>query len=752
MRKRARGGWAAEKVHGRSAVALLGAAAVVAVCPATATALPDGMAYELVSPAKKNNDAGAQPGAGAIYSVGAADGNAVLYGTLGPVGEVERGLQQWAVSRRTREGWQTRSALPAPEVRTVTFRHSGIGLAPSADFTRVLFFTGSQFLQEQPPDTSSLQTTESLLLSDVWGGDTSWVTKPTTSDPVPVPNQPRANDHFFSVGASPDLSTTYFWTPGVLTPEDAPRKTLAQSFAAGGIYQYRNGVLSSAALLPSGSPDPEGAVPAGTTEGSPGVGTVPPANDEHRPSLFHNQVSRDGQQLLFVSPDPRAPTSRPSQLYLRRQGEPTRLVSKENGTETTAPSGVVSMTHATTANSGETTFAHATPDGSHVFFQSTDPLTADAPATSDAKTYRYNRASDDLTYLPGVTGTFVNASPDGDRLWFVTPATDAIMQWTSAGVTTVTGLMQLSFMGAVTQSRVSSDGRVLVFQTANDVPGFNTGSQEQVYRYDSGSGTLQCVSCPPSSVFPTGPARMSNDDQWQSAGTFVASRGMTPDGETIFFDTPERLRADDTNTVRDVYRWRGGRVELISGGDGTRDSHLLDSSADGSTVFVATADGLVDEDTNGAYDVYAARAGGGFPKPAAPPSCTDCQGPAAPAPQANGPASETYTGPGNVPAPSGSGASKAKRVTVASRTVRGTSVRLSVKAPGPGRISASGSRARRVTRGVSRAGTYTVTVRLSAAGRKQLRRKGRVALNIRVGFVPESGSSSSTTVRATVNR
>jgi hypothetical protein len=88
---------------------------------------------------------------------------------------------------------------------------------------------------------------------------------------------------------------------------------------------------------------------------------------------------------------------------------------------------------------------------------------------------------------------------------------------------------------------------------------------------------------------------------------------------------------------------------LISSGESSLDSEVIDAGSDGRNVFFKTAQSLVAQDP-GLADVYDARADGGFPAPQAPPlacEAEDCQGPIT-ATEDPSPASSAYQGAGNV--------------------------------------------------------------------------------------------------------
>ena len=100
-------------------------------------------------------------------------------------------------------------------------------------------------------------------------------------------------------------------------------------------------------------------------------------------------------------------------------------------------------------------------------------------------------------------------------------------------------------------------------------------------------------------------------------------RFISTDGNRVFFDSPEPLVPEDGNSRQDVYEWEressgsctpgsgvnGGCVDLLSGGTSAASSWLLDASASGEDVFIATRAQLSSVDQNYAYDVYDARVG-----------------------------------------------------------------------------------------------------------------------------------------------
>lgn len=502
------------------------------------------------------------------------------------------------------------------------------------------------------------------------------------------------------VGGTPDFSRMYFTYAGTLLPQDAsraPHSGTGELVESWGFYEYTDGSLREADVLPDGSLDPFGAVPAASGHGRSRAG---------------NEVSEDGERAFFVSPDPQSCKENggqndcatdPPELYVRENGERSVLVSRDmllsedDGLPVGAPGGVLAMANPSlqlhlrgTQADGAEVFASS--DGSQAFFQTDDALTQaaeEASPGSEPKTYQFDVSTGVLTYLPGVEGEIVAASKQGTAMAFVRPEAGgepAQLDYWAIGpnggsVTPVAALPEAG--GAVPEARISNEGAVLVFQTAERLSGaFNSGGFEEIYRYYAPSNTLGCVSCPPAGVAPREGASMSTlhwieenasgstNGVEKTLGPSVDQRGISGNGERIFFESSDPLTPTVANTDspeqpvledilapqgRNVFEWEDGTVYLISTGTSPRNTWLLGSSESGDDVFIATTQGLVPGDTDGGYDVYDARIPrpGDSPSPS-PASCEDasCEGAAsAPAPGAT-PSSASFSGSENI-APEG---------------------------------------------------------------------------------------------------
>lgn len=200
-----------------------------------------------------------------------------------------------------------------------------------------------------------------------------------------------------------------------------------------------------------------------------------------------------------------------------------------------------------------------------------------------------------------------------------------------------------------------ADGPILVF--GSDAPLTATdadGSHLDVFRYDTDGVALECISCKPG-----GPDSATVDVTPRGVegvpGTDYAEEGrwVSEDGNTVALATSEGLVPGDANGARDFYLWRAGRFYRLPGvpyatNKLRRDGPFL--SRDGSTVSFQTFSQLVPTDGDSVPDVYVAKIGGGYPEPAPASSCVagqNCQ-PSPPQPPGSvDDASSAVSGPGN---------------------------------------------------------------------------------------------------------
>ncbi|HEY5045037.1 MAG TPA: hypothetical protein VII53_04200 [Solirubrobacteraceae bacterium] len=713
------------------ALALLSASAMVALTAVTPSAagayatpapgpepgaagLPDGRVYEQVTPPDKSGyQAGVSNSGVPPVMKAAANGNGVLFNDSGPIGSSATGVQNWTVAKRSGTGWQDTGMMPRALGAQSGIATVSQAFAISADFSTIVFepvFNGGGLA----PYVAGENSFEGGLLGvgdpaifehEVGSPVTNWLGSPTIAKPHGDTYSPGEVRGGYIAGASSDLSTDYFGFSGTLTPEDGiPNPSLGNvsraAIVAGestggndpGFYEWHDGQLSAAGVLPDGSLDPYGAVPATTTAAGPNRFTG---------GSLQNQVSETGAAAFFVSPAPESGSGRTPELYVRETAadgtQRTSLVSRDallpdvNGLPAPAPKGPAQVESLLTSQHARS-YMYASPDGSRVFFTSTDRLTAAAPEDESGKFYEFQLATEELKYLPGIdlpsteaggpaAAQVLASTPDGSSFLFEKLAPEKLGHgyepveldlFTNGQVVAIAPLS-----AEVEVADTTPTGSVFVFQTAAEIPGFNDSGPNkstEVFRYEAGAGRLSCISCTGPGVVPTQSAVLANSYTGTGTGAFgstgglaFADRGVSSDGTRVIFDTPEKLVPQAINGVRDVYEWEKGKLYLISSGTNSEPSYFGDISEDGNDIFFLTAQGLVAGDTDGAYDAYDARvprAGDSPPASATPCEGEACQGPPS-VPQLLGPpASATFSGLGNPPpasVPAATSKSKPKR-------------------------------------------------------------------------------------------
>ncbi len=345
-------------------------------------------------------------------------------------------------------------------------------------------------------------------------------------------------------------------------------------------------------------------------------------------------------------------------------------------------------------------FAAATPDGSRVFFTTTQQLVnADTDQTNDI--YACDIPSGDLSpsaekanhcaafmqvssAQTGADVESVNAtSENGSTVLFVAKGVladnkDALGEKAVAGDHNLYVWRtdashpdgQTAFVGRLDSvkepngdleltAQTTPDGRYLVFSTASTLLDTDTDSYRDVYRYDADTGDLTRVSTNISGVAGNG----EGFDATIAAPTeHHPSTTISDNGTKIVFVTTEALSPADGNAEPDVYLWTPARVSLISTGSsgfapreevgqGNIRNPRVAIDPSGEDVYFESAQPLTPADSDRLADVYDARIGGGFSF-AQKPICTGekCQPDATLAAPQKAPLS-AQPGAGNPPQP-----------------------------------------------------------------------------------------------------
>jgi hypothetical protein len=373
------------------------------------------------------------------------------------------------------------------------------------------------------------------------------------------PSGGNANVNAFFDGASLDGTRSFFETSESLTATDTD--------AAFDIYERVGNTTSLASIGPAGGNGPSDA--------------------------FFDAVSDDGLRLFFDTDESlvAADTDTAIDIY-QRSGGTTTLVS--SGTAPNAPF-----------------FSGSSEDGTHVFFESDDPLAA---GDTDSQTDVYERFGGLTRVSTGPTGgngafpaAYAGNSADGSRVWFetsesllvtdtdtgcggpTTPCNDVYER--SGGSTTQistpgNGAFAAFFDGA------SASGNHVFFHTLEPVLGTDTDTRRDVY--DRAGGTTVHVTVGPAGG--NGPVD-------------AIFTGASRDGGRVFFETTEVLVTADTDVRQDVYERAGGtttnRVSFgAAGGNGAFDAFFEGSSLDGGRIFFSTSEILEASDTDSVSDAY----------------------------------------------------------------------------------------------------------------------------------------------------
>ncbi len=184
---------------------------------------------------------------------------------------------------------------------------------------------------------------------------------------------------------------------------------------------------------------------------------------------------------------------------------------------------------------------------------------------------------------------------------------------------------------------VGGDGRVLVFETTQALSADDTdGGKADLYRYEAETGELERVTTADPGGEDNGFFSASAPERTQAgteAGHMSVSfyRWVSEDGDTIVFNSKEKLDPLDQDTGESPYIWQEGELTPLP-----FPAKQQVVSMSGDSVAFVFGNSLLPEDGDGAKDVYVARANGGYPIPIPPAPCSGeaCQGAPGPRPGA----------------------------------------------------------------------------------------------------------------------
>jgi hypothetical protein len=231
-------------------------------------------------------------------------------------------------------------------------------------------------------------------------------------------------------------------------------------------------------------------------------------------------------------------------------------------------------------------------------------------------------------------------------------------------------------------SETSQEGDVLAFTSHRQLTSYNNHSIREIYVYDADSSQLVCASCDPSGA-PPSEARDAVSGRpldeiyppTPSAINTYQYRWLSGSGNRVFFDTAAPLDPQASAGIESVYEWERagegscrmapGCVYLLSGAESTSESFFSDASEDGNDVFFTSRTDLTPEDMGENVVLYDARVGGGLSQVTHACTGTGCQGVSSTAPTFATPPSVTFNGSGNYPSSSSTKAIAPKKKTAA---------------------------------------------------------------------------------------
>jgi Tol biopolymer transport system component len=585
---------------------------------ATAFTLPDGRAYEMVSPPLKNGARITQGVPGMIRS--AAAGNAITYISKVPTESEPAGFANNSQDLATRgpSGWTTRDLSvphelstaaavgPGPEYRFFSSDLSHAIVQPVSLFTPCVSAEGATQPCLSPAASEqtafSQETATGVFSPFVTGCPATGACPPSVAEHANVApgsvfggeqegsenKECKAGNYCgpFFVAGTPDLSHVLLESDTGLT--EGPG-------ADGGLYEAAAGKLT---FVGHGENEAEG-------ESANQQGAFA-AHGAHG-------ISGDGSRVIFSGK-----SEGKSGLLLRdTASEETVELHKGLGKE-------------------ENQFQDASADDSRVFFDASWEGELDVFELTSAPGEPLAGHVTDLTEGKGMRGLVLGASEDGSYVYFVsegaltgsgatTPGDDNLYvdhyngtSWKPTFISTLSSedshdWDERQVWGEATlqdqPTRVSPDGQWLAFMSQASLTGYDNRDaaagklDAEVYLYhaqDGGTPSLTCPSCDPTGARPTGIEykNISSKSVEAEAGTggawpgnaFVAanlpgSRSLRErplaisyqprflsDGGRVFFNSADALVPADVNRTEDVYEYEPDGVGACASGASTGSS------------------------------------------------------------------------------------------------------------------------------------------------------------------------------------
>jgi hypothetical protein len=626
--------------------------------------LPDGRAYEMVSPPQKGGEvippepvgqlggscSDCLPGGNMplMPMQSTPEGESILYLGQPFTGGLASGLNEYLAPRGS-TGWGTQS-LSSPTT-------TGIYEAFSVDLSRGVLSQADPPLSPQAP-TRGGKGFPNLYLREGGAFEPLIITEPPNRDlgdfqvsfggaNAGTPLVPAFGHLTF---AANDALTEAVPLIAPAAPEVEAGKACAFPGSSCNLYEWEGGELGLVNVLPG-----NGAVASGAMIGSGRMLVLGIPQSQIPPNVDH-AVSDDGSRIFWSSEET-------GEVYVRVEGKETLEIPGPGSCKESVPV------------KERACFLTASPEGSAVLL-------------SDGQLYELNEtgsayvATVDLAEGEGGFEGILGTAEDLSHVYFVDSEAlsgedeeNANGEHAEAGELNLYGWDEgeLSFIGMLRPgdnglgvreygawaaspsqrtAQVSTDGAHLAFMSLAPLTGYdnrlrgggncrssNTPTCREVFVYAGDSESLSCASCNPSGQQPLGDSNLSlirPDGPFRQPGNLSRSGGGR-----LFFESGDALSPRDSNgNVQDVYEWEPeevggckraeGCVYLISSGQSPNDSMFVDSSKSGDDAFFITRERLLRRDKDQQLDLYDARVGGGFGEPAdAPCSPEACKGPVA---------------------------------------------------------------------------------------------------------------------------
>lgn len=654
-----------------------------------AAGLPENRALELVTAADKGPIAsvGTFTGLGTLFQA-SASGEALAYSVEYGYPDATAGGSVWYQAGRSPDGWDSTQLSPAATTPPYSAGNSESGFYQyfSSDLDCAVLSSNKPLTADAP---SSVVDHGGYNLFRR-NADGSYTALSNLEPSNPGFHEATSANYYEVAGASPGCTRVVFHTgfeyPGI---------------GASGLYEWDEGTLRNVGVLPDGTVAVGAEAGAGINAGSvlgdvsadgtrvvfTAIQTEPGAPELGRRAVFERQdgtstvnVSRSATSVPDLGAGYQLASSDASRIFFLANYGLTAQTSAGPQTaancwkffrgreeeacdlyeyDAAAPEGErLTDLSVDTADSGGAVVAGvlgASADGRYVYFAAQGQLVPGegGSAAQNRSQHLYN------VYLsePGTEGA--------RKLSFVGPVSTEDLESGAAGVL-VSGTGRTVSAYGFWGSRVTPDGRHLLFASTADVTGYESGGVAEAYLYAADSNATICLSCRPDgrpsvgeSVGGTATAPTFADQSKTGTSRLAPLPILGAGGDRVIFTMPDALAVGAVEGEANLYEWRDGQIYTLAsnpveGGGGPSAAGIVGASADGRDIFVRTRRRLLPQDDDNKADIYDIRVGGGLPSPPAPPVPCDplvegaCQA-AAPAGAAPlSPATVGPPGPGNV--------------------------------------------------------------------------------------------------------